>query len=116
MMLMLMADFCSNFLRKTVQMNFFTGSRNILRRKILRSNFLMPEYSLPYNSSLGYFFAREILTRMILRRKVLRSDDSWPPDYSTPEHSSLEKKIPGGGKFFVGVFFAWMILRRSILR
>jgi hypothetical protein len=47
---------------------------------------------------------------MILRRKVLRSDDS------SPENSSLEKKFPGGGKFFAGKFFTRMILRRKLLR
>jgi hypothetical protein len=38
------------------------------------------------------------------------------PDISSPEDSSLEKKLPGGGSFFAGVFFARMLLRRIILR
>jgi hypothetical protein len=47
---------------------------------------------------------------MILRRRILR------PDNILPENSSLEKKFSGGGKFFAGAFFAWMISRRLILR
>jgi hypothetical protein len=47
---------------------------------------------------------------MILRRKVLRSVDS------SPENLRSKKKIPGGGKFFAGAFFARMILRWRILR
>jgi hypothetical protein len=47
---------------------------------------------------------------MILRRKILR------PDNSSLEDSSLGKKIPGGGKFFAGTFFARLILRQIILR
>jgi hypothetical protein len=35
---------------------------------------------------------------------------------SLPEDSSLEKKIPLGGKFFAGVFFVRIILRGIILR
>jgi hypothetical protein len=52
---------------------------------------------------------------MILLWRIL------PPDNFPPENSSLEKKIPGGGKFFAGAFFAGafsarMILRRKVLR
>jgi hypothetical protein len=38
------------------------------------------------------------------------------PDNSSPENSSLEKEIPGGGKFFVGAFSTLMILCQIILR
>jgi hypothetical protein len=47
---------------------------------------------------------------MILRRRIIR------PDNSSPEISPLEKKFPGGGKFFAGAFFTRMIPRQIILR
>jgi hypothetical protein len=37
------------------------------------------------------------------------------PDNSSLEDSSLENLFPGGGRFFAGVFFARIILRRRIL-
>jgi hypothetical protein len=37
---------------------------------------------------------------MILRQRILH------PYNSSPENSSLEKKFPGGGKFFSGAFSA----------
>jgi hypothetical protein len=71
---------------------------------------LRPDNSSPDNSSLEYFFAKKFLRRMIFRRRIVR------PDNCSPDNFSLEKKLPGGGKFFAGAFFAWMILRRIILR
>jgi hypothetical protein len=44
-----------------------------------------------------------------MKQKPVRGTSSlekFSPDNSSPENSSLEKKISGGGKFFAGAFFA----------
>jgi hypothetical protein len=44
------------------------------------------------------------------------SPDNFSLEDSLPEDSSLEKKFPGVGRFFAGVFFARNIICRIILR
>jgi hypothetical protein len=41
------------------------------------------------------------------------SPDNSSPEDSSPEDSLLEIFFPGGGRFFAGVFFARLILRRK---
>jgi hypothetical protein len=77
---------------QVLEVSSFCGSRNILRRIILRLN--LPSLEIFFSGGGrffdGVFFARKILCWTILRWKVFRSDDSSSEEFSGKEFSGEE--------------------------